>query len=80
MKTDRLRKTGKSTAIAKKLKLSVSFFSQLLSCQRNIADLPKAIHIAKPLNHKAPATIWLRGGGTSEQRRAACGLLGDCKP
>lgn len=61
-------------SIAEKLELSSSFFSQLLSGARNVATITEAERIKAILKHKGPFTIWLRGGGTTDERRTACGL------
>jgi len=62
----------KQKTIAKKLKISDAFFSLLLAGKRNIGSVEDAKTIQKILNHKEHYSIWLRGGGTSEQRQKAC--------
>jgi transcriptional regulator with XRE-family HTH domain len=62
----------KQKTIAKKLNLSDAFFSLLLSGSRNIGSVEDAKKIQKILNHNAHYSIWLRDGGTPEQRQKAC--------
>jgi len=59
--------------IAEQLNLSPSFFSQLLSGTRNIGNLNEAKRISEILKNDNP-TIWIQGGGTSAERKEACGL------
>jgi len=62
----------KQMTVAKRLNMSDAFLSLLLSGKRNIGSVEDAKQIQKELNHKAHYSIWLRGGGTPEQRQNAC--------
>ena len=58
--------------IAKSLKLTPSFFSQLLNGKRNLR-YPDAVRISERL--KCKPDIWMDGGGTPDERRKAVSMI-----
>ena len=61
-------KKASITSKADELKLSRQRLSMLLNGRRNMS-YPEAVRISEIL--KCDPTIWLKGGGTPEERRAA---------
>jgi len=53
------------------LNLEASYFWRLINGKRNLS-YPEAARISRIL--KCDPVIWLRGGGTPDQRREACRL------